>query len=448
MARSQPKPPPTHYQILQVHPAAPLELITAAYWRLVSQVHTAGRSDKAAEIAVYHLTCSYQVLANHQSRLEYDSSMGIEVRPGAPPIPPHPRTSWLSSLLSTQPPAETGDSDVDYYELLRLDPLANPGIVAAAYQVMQNHYFRLVEKAGVSRELVGLLAESYEVISEARRRKEYDRSRKARRRALARAGKAAVQVERNGGSTNGRHDITAEPTDRRVDSDEGSPGAVKRSKGASRRRSALSSPGQSATVRPDATSEAHSDPEPASIKVARSLALGSATVLRLGGKHSFRLARKTSQLLRNVLVDDDEELPVSVIDLTPVEEEALLERLSSFPDSALPSETQPKAYGFGALAHLSIVEGPGFGTTFDVDTVPCTLGEDDACDITLPGLALQQARLLHRDGQFVLFSLTDEPRTSIHGDSVAWAVLEDGDSFSVGPYLLKFESPSLAAAAH
>jgi curved DNA-binding protein CbpA len=447
MARSQPKPPPTHYQILQVHPAAPLELITAAYWRLVSQVHTAGRSDKAAEIAVYHLTCSYQVLANHQSRLEYDTSVGIEVRPGAPPLPAHPRTSWLSSLLSTPPPAEAGDTDVDYYELLRLDPLANPGIVAAAYHVMQNHYFRLVEKAGVSRELVDLLAESYEVISDARRRKEYDRSRKARRRALARAVKLAMQVERNGASANGRDDTTAGPADRAVNPSEGSPGAVKRSKATSRRRSA-SSGGQRATIRPDAPPGTHSDPEPASIKVARSLALGSATVLRLGGKQSYRLARKTSQLLRNVLVDDDEEVPVSVIDLTPMEEEALLERLSSFPDAALPSETKPKAYGSGALAHLSIVEGPGFGTTFDVDAVPCTLGEDDACDITLPGLALQQARLLHRDGQFVLFSLTDEPRTSIHGDSVAWAVLEDGDSFAVGPYLLKFESPSLTAAAH
>jgi hypothetical protein len=135
-----------------------------------------------------------------------------------------------------------------------------------------------------------------------------------------------------------------------------------------------------------------------------------------------------------------------VIDLTPDEEEALLDRLSAFPDATLPSETQPNPLGPGALAQLSIVEGPGFGTTFDVDAVPCTLGEDDSCDITLPGLAVQQARLLHRDGQFVLFSLTDEPKTSIHGDSVAWAVLEDGDSFEVGPYLLKFEAPSLATA--
>jgi len=446
MARSQVKPPPTHYQILQVHPAAPLELITAAYWRLVSQVHTAGRSDKAAEIAVYHLTCSYQVLANHQSRLEYDSSLGIEVRPGAPSIPAHPRTSWLSSMLSSKPPVEAEEADVDYYELLRLDPLANPGIVAAAYLVMQNHYFRLVEKAGVSRELVDLLAESYEVIADARRRKEYDRSRKARRRALARAGAQATQLERNGASANGRHGTPGKPADASVDSREGSPGPVKRPKRTVRRGSTAN--GQSVTVRSNALpAEAPSDPEPASIKIARSLALGSATAIRFGGKHSINLARKASQMLRNVLVDDDDEVPVAVIDLTPQEEEALLERLSSFPEAALPSETQPKASQFGALAHLSIVEGPGFGTTFDVDAVPCTLGEDDGCDITLPGLALQQARLLHRDGQFVLFSLTDEPKTSIHGDSVAWAVLEDGDSFEVGPYLLKFESPSLAAAA-
>ena len=83
-----------------------------------------------------------------------------------------------------------------------------------------------------------------------------------------------------------------------------------------------------------------------------------------------------------------------------------------------------------------------------MDSIPFTVGEDDACDITLPGLALQQARLLHRDGQFVLFSLTDEPKTSIHGDSVAWAVLESGDSFEMGPYVLKFESASVPAGAH
>src|SRR5439155_10612314 len=76
MARSPSKAGPTHYQILQVHPAAPLDLITAAYWRLVGQAQTAV-PDKASEVAVYHLTRSYQVLADSHSRAEYDVFLGI-----------------------------------------------------------------------------------------------------------------------------------------------------------------------------------------------------------------------------------------------------------------------------------------------------------------------------------------------------------------------------------
>jgi curved DNA-binding protein CbpA len=438
MTRSQSKPPPTHYQILQVHPAAPLELITSAYWRLVSQVHTAGRSDKAAEVAVYHLTYSYQVLANHRSRLEYNHSLGIPEQSGIPPIPAHPRTSWLSSLLSSERPRVEADfPDVDYYELLRVDPLANPGIVAEAHVVMRNHYLRLVEKAGVSRDLIDLLTEGYEVIYDPKRRREYDRSRKARRRAQARA---AAHARRDAASVNGQHppleqDIQTETSAR-------SPAEAKRSRS---KRAPEEPGGESAsqlTTSGEGAAGTPRDAEPLSIKLARSLAVGSAAA----GKHSVNFARKASQTLRNLIVDDDEEVPVSVIELTPAEEEALLERLSTFPDAPLPSETQPNPAGNGVLAQLSIVEGPGFGTTLDIEAVPCTLGEDDSCDITLPGLARQQARLLHRDGQFVLFSLTDEPKTTIHGDSIAWAALEDGDSFSVGPYLLKFQVPSLTAA--
>jgi hypothetical protein len=135
---------------------------------------------------------------------------------------------------------------------------------------------------------------------------------------------------------------------------------------------------------------------------------------------------------------------VSIVDLTPREEEALLARLSSFPDMGVPSETKPDVSG--VVARLSILEGPGLGRTFDVEGIPCTLGENDECDITLPGLAQQQARLLHRNGQFVLLSMTDEPKMSIHGASVAWAVLEDGDSIEIGPYMMKFNSASLEPA--
>ena len=61
--------------------------------------------------------------------------------------------------------------------------------------------------------------------------------------------------------------------------------------------------------------------------------------------------------------------------------------------------------------------------------------------------APEQARLLHRNGQFVLYSLTDEPQTTIHGDSIAWAVLQDGDSFEMVPYSLRFDAATVSAAS-
>src|SRR5438034_3204463 len=181
MARSPSKAGPTHYQILQVHPAAPLDLITAAYWRLVGQAQTAV-PDKASEVAVYHLTRSYQVLADSHSRAEYDVFLGIPSDQLPPQVPKRRKSSWVSAIWQTEPgsaPAE--DPGVDYYELLRLDPLANPAIIAEAYTSMRNSYLRMVELGKVTPGLVELLEEAHEVISDPERRRHYDKARKKTR---------------------------------------------------------------------------------------------------------------------------------------------------------------------------------------------------------------------------------------------------------------------------
>jgi curved DNA-binding protein CbpA len=424
---------PTHYQILQVHPAAPLDLITAAYWRLVSQIHMAGRSDKAAEVAVYHLTRSYETLANAQSRMEYDKSLGLPLHPGVPVLPPGQRSSWMGSFLPGRPAAEP-EEYIDYYELLRLDPAANPGIAAEAYLVMRNYYLRLVEQTGASRELVNRLVEGYEIICDPKKRREYDRTRKAKRRIPSRAGTARSARGRTAAPPTAREQLvesTGVPADEEITTP----------KAPARRQPHINGHKSAEAGRAGEPAAPPGNVEPLSFKVARSLAAGSASLF----EHSFNFARKASKTVRGAIVEDEEAISISVMELTPDEEEALLERLSSVPGSE-PSETQPPSSGSGVLGQLSIVEGPGFGRTFDIDAVPLTLGTDDACDITLPGLAAQQARLLHRNGQFVLFSLTDEPKTTIHGNSVAWGVLEDGDSFQVGPYVLKFDSAALTVA--
>src|SRR5438105_11238429 len=181
MARSPSKAGPTHYQILQVHPAAPLDLITAAYWRLVGQAQ-ASPPDKASEVAVYHLTRSYQVLADPHARAEYDVFLGVPSEPLPPPVPARRKSSWVSALWQGEPGSRLADDPgVDYYELLRLDPLANPTIVREAYASMRNCYLRLAELGKVTPALVELLEEAHEVISDPERRRQYDRARKRAR---------------------------------------------------------------------------------------------------------------------------------------------------------------------------------------------------------------------------------------------------------------------------
>jgi len=205
MARSPSKAGPTHYQILQVHPAAPLDLITAAYWRLVGQAQTAV-PDKASEVAVYHLTRSYQVLADSHSRAEYDVFLGIPSDQLPPQVPKRRKSSWVSAIWQTEPgsaPAE--DPGVDYYELLRLDPLANSAIIAEAYASMRNCYLRLAELGKVTPALVDLLEEAHEVISDPERRRQYDRARKKAKPSISTNGAREQKPDSgNGGPTKGQ----------------------------------------------------------------------------------------------------------------------------------------------------------------------------------------------------------------------------------------------------
>lgn len=428
MARS-PKSVPTHYQILQVHPGAPLDLITAAYWRLVSHAQ-AGPADKASEVAVYHLTRSYQVLADHNARAEYDLSLGISSDDLVPKVPARRKSSWMSSFWSAQPETRpAGDLGLDYYELLRLDPLANQAIVKEAHTTVRHYYLRLAEQGRVAPELVLLLDEAHEVISDPARRRLYDQKRKQ---------SAAAQTAPRPQAGNG----TASPTESAGDPPlvaGGSPARVRKATRAARPVDVSSEPGGENGRRSPVGAVPDEAPGP---NVVKALASGSAAALGRSGKGSLSLAKRASQMLRDALLDVQAQTSDG---LSLQEEEALLERLSQMPETELLPESESLVAQSGPLARLTLIDGPGLGREFAVEGVPFTLGEDVACEVALPGLAAQQARLLHRDGHFVLYSLSDEPRTRVHGNSVTWAVLQDGDSFEIGPYTLRFDCASVAA---
>lgn len=75
---------------------------------------------------------------------------------------------------------------------------------------------------------------------------------------------------------------------------------------------------------------------------------------------------------------------------------------------------------------------------------PFTVGSSSGCDLVLPGegIAPHHLRLWYREGHFMLHDLTRRGEVTVNGHTVLWAVLEDGDTIELGPYVLRFRLPS------
>jgi len=458
MTQEQVEVAPTLYEVIQVHPAAPLDLITAAYWKLTGLLQ-ASRTDKAAEIALYHLTRSYQTLADHRTRQAYDQTLGVTVQQSTPQMPQPRRSSWLS-LGSSRRGAETDiDANIDYYEVLRVDPRAHPVVVGEAYSVMRNYYLRLIEKGQARPELVYLMEEAYAVLSDPLQRGDYDELRR-KERAAARpdydggqsgAG-AGEKVQRARGKHNGSSAIAqiAESRSEQPEESRATSATASLTLGAARvrtaRRQASNPSGEAGGPAVKAAEASPSDRPAAQVEngsatgggqggqLLKTLVSASAQLAVKGGVESVHLARAASRTLREVVQGSPPVENGSALDYE--EEEAILTRLAlSFAaggDGVRGDSGEPQV-----LARL-VLEGPGESASFEVGQAPALLGGDDVCDIKLPGLAAQQARLLHHSGQFVLHSLAVDPATCVQGVPVSWALLRDGDSLELGPYRLRF----------
>ncbi len=187
---------PNYYEILGVHPLAPLDLISAAYWRLVGHAQAARSSDEsvAANVALLHLNKAYQTLIDSAARAAYNDSIGLSTQPLAKA---RARRGLLSRLISITHRPLTGKyttPPVDYYEVLRVHKSADASIIAEAYLTMRWHYLSLVNSGREPARLLSLLEEAYTVLSDAARRATYDR---------AIAAKAEPQTD-EGGEMGGR----------------------------------------------------------------------------------------------------------------------------------------------------------------------------------------------------------------------------------------------------
>lgn len=173
MLSKDPEAPRTLYNLLQIHPAAPLDLVSAAYWRLAAQAHAARRADEASERRLADLTEAYRVLSDSDRRHAYDLYAGLTPQAVAPGYhTPKKRSLWARVARKAE-----GEREMDHYELLRVDPSASAGIIHEAYPIIRGFYMRLVRAGQEPVELLDRLEEAYAVVSDQMRRLQYDQQR-------------------------------------------------------------------------------------------------------------------------------------------------------------------------------------------------------------------------------------------------------------------------------
>jgi hypothetical protein len=89
---------------------------------------------------------------------------------------------------------------------------------------------------------------------------------------------------------------------------------------------------------------------------------------------------------------------------------------------------------------VQLVDGPGAGVAFEVKDLPVTLGADPECDVTIPALEGQEARLLFREGLFLVHVIGVSEASEDEGGPPQWWVLEDGEDFRLGSCVLRLSA--------
>jgi curved DNA-binding protein CbpA len=387
------EPVATCYEVLQVHPAAPLELITAAYWRLAGEVQSRRSADPTAEVQLHQYTRAYQILTNHESRAEYDSSIGIAEQSLAPNVPSSRRGGLFGGKK------EAGDSRVDYYEILRIVPTAKPSIVQEAYSTLKTYYVRLVLSDYSPQSLLVYLDDAYAVVSDPERRARYDEERHSVAKPVPVKPAVAAPVA----------------PDRLVKTEEKRKPKAEKEKQAKVTRIAVPAAG--------ATMRHHDGGSPFKAVGAITGAFGAM------GRQLGAMSRREQAQADELLGSRETEV------FEPSEAETmLLQRISS----TVEGSPEAPAEQSRAVGRLTVVDGPLSGESFDLRHFPLSLGGDEGCDVRLPGLASNHARLLHRDGRFVVYNLAADSESN--RDAEPWWVLESGDNLTLGPYRLRFET--------
>ena len=429
----QPETSVNHYQTLQVHPAAPLDLITGAYWHLVGSAPSGNGHDQSAT-AVHELSKAYAVLADPAARATYDRSIELQPQPLVPRM--RKRHRPVSRFLPWR--RRNGSNfNADYYEVIRVHEAAAPEIVDEGYAAMRTVYLRLVTVGDQPVHLLDLLEEAYSVTSDADLRRKYDATRNG----------GPVPPVVNGAAANPPAIVETPPS---------APAPAEVATLVEEPTQDLGAEKPAAQIAAEQT-ETHRLRSAArrvgsvSGSAARGIGTLSRVILAVASfliavvlfvpRGIFGLGEFTVGLVTALVVDPAPANPSAGGTDLPDEEAVLVARISDSADAVYKSDSGQQPRG-GLLARVIVIDGPEKGAAFEVTQWPIDVGAARESDIALPDLAPHQLRLLARGDKVILYALAESPAVRVNGEPVTWSSLEDDDSIVIGQHSLRIERMS------
>lgn len=389
-----------YYEILQVHPAAPVDLVTAAYWRLVNEI--SDRDGSESDRRLHQLSRAYAVLTNQEAREAYDRAAGITEKELAPRVP-HRKRSPLRLFVRSA--ARHG---IDYYDVLRVHPDASHSIIDEAYETMHARYLHLVRTGQEPLRLLDAVEEAHEVLSDPKRRQEYDAARTTKRPAAGRREKVR----------------TSRTSEARSAASTRNAGKIEKS--TSRKKTTRSR----TKVRPLAAAG-----KSAARKVvasARVIARGVGALRDATGKLIQPAPSRPGAPVASTPAQEPSEARL----VWPEEEAALIARIS---ESTGLAKRELRTRADGVVAHIVVSDGPAAGARFEISRWPVSVGASGESDIVLEGIAPQQVRLLARDGKVILYSLALTPPVLLNDEPVVSSEVDPADTIFLGPHGIRIE---------
>lgn len=94
------------------------------------------------------------------------------------------------------------------------------------------------------------------------------------------------------------------------------------------------------------------------------------------------------------------------------------------------------------LGMLRVVDGPNAELSISLSADPVDIGSDPGCDLRLDSadstVAATHARVWLQSGRLMVHHLARGQQTIVAGKPIDWATLEPGDTFQIGPHVIRF----------